>query len=162
MKYVFFFLTILCSVIVVSCTSAPVPVTSINTISLNTVLDVEISASNGCVKSGETVKLRATVTNRGDKTQVIDLKDKPVLDILADFTQQTRHGEVRWSDGKPLTSDLIHLELAPGASKTIEMDWIPDRDAYTRVGAEFNYDNRGNRLGSAVTIYVGACPGFGP
>jgi len=33
---------------------------------------------------------------------------------------------MRWSDGKPLTRELTHLELKPGELKTIEMTLTPD------------------------------------
>lgn len=122
-------------------------------------------ASKNCVQPGETVSLRATATNRGNRTQVIEVKDKPVLDIIVDFTKSTAKGVTRWSDGKPLTPELTRLELKPGESKSIEMGWNPDQSAYGPVGVNALFVDSEKPGGAApsVLINVRTCPGpLGP
>ncbi len=125
---------------------------------------VEVWASSDCTKPGDNIKIRATVTNKGTRTQVIDLGDRPVLDIVIDHQGQT----VRWSDGKPLTTDLTRLELKPGESKTIKMDWVVRQPAsgwVFGVSAPFIYSTKfaDYPLQPGVLISVSICPGpFGP
>lgn len=127
-------------------------------------LVVEMWASEDCVRPGDTVKLRATVTNTSSKTQVIELHDKPVLDLVIDFNKSTRIGMRRWSDGKPLTPDLTQLELTPGASKSIEMDWVVDEGKTGPVGinAQFIYSDRVSVV-PGILVNVSICSGpLGP
>ncbi len=127
---------------------------------------VEMWASEDCVRPGDTVKLRATVTNTSSNTQRIELRDEPVLDIILDHSKSTRIGTRRWSDGKPLTSDLTRLELAPDASKSIEMDWVVDEGKIGPVGiaAEFrSASQRGGAVGAPIQVNVSNCSGpLGP
>ena len=81
---------------------------------------VEVWASTNCILPDETVTVRAIVTNVGSQTQIIDLRDQVVFDLI--ITDQ--NGEHHWSEGKPLTPDLTRLELKPGQSKTLEMQWV--------------------------------------
>jgi hypothetical protein len=93
-----------------------------------TQVQIAIVASDNCAKQGKTVKLVATVTNLGDSVLTIQLENKPVLDIQVRYEtlngSTTVEGKQRWSDGKALTPELVYLQLQPGESKTIEMDWI--------------------------------------
>ncbi len=106
--------------------------------------------------------LRATVTNHTTKTQVIELTDQPVLDIIIRNQGQI----VRWSNGKPLTPDLTRLQLKAGESKEIEMEWTvktPTPSTVFYVDANFVYSTRVPALTPGVTISVSVCPGpFGP
>jgi hypothetical protein len=113
---------------------------------------VEIWASTNCAAPGEVVRARATVTNRDSRTQIAELEEQPVLDII--ITDQ--NGEHRWSEGKPLTPDLMRLELKPGESKTIEMEWVVQPlTSSLSITARF--------LSSPVVwviIPVSLCPGY--
>ncbi len=137
-----------------SCVAPPEPV------SRNSVVDdlnVEIWASSRCVKPGETVSLRASVMNFGNRVQAIELKDKPILDIVFGNPDNGR----RWSDGKPLIPDLTRLKLKPGESKTIEMNWIvPAETSFgpVQISAILNYNNKGDRVVPGVNVDVGICP----
>ncbi len=62
---------------------------SINTSSYN-YLQLETWANSSCVKSGDMIKLRATVKNAGKQTEVIQLKEHPVLDITIHY--RSRNG----------------------------------------------------------------------
>jgi len=98
--------------------------------------------------------LRATVTNKTSKTQTFETTDVPVLDLLVAYGK----GAQRWSDGKPLTPDLTHLELQPGQSKTIEMDWIAQPTVGVVVATFFYSDRPSFKQEASVTIGV-PCPG---
>lgn len=150
---------ILLTALLVGC-QTPTPVSSSSTMSLDTILDVEIWASRGCVQPGDTVHLRATVRNRGAKKQVIDLKDKPVLDMVFGNPDTGR----RWSEDRPLTPDLTRLELQPGESKSIAMDWVTSQRTYgpNHVTALFVWNAKLSRLTPGVTVHVGTCPGVLP
>lgn len=82
-------------------------------------LPIEIWANTDLVQPGDTIKLRATVTNRLNQLQVFDLDNAPIFDIVV----RQNGVYTRWSDGKPLTRDLTHIELKPGESKTIEFNY---------------------------------------
>jgi len=83
--------------------------------------------SHQSVNVNQPVTARFTVKNEGRTTVVFDRKDKPVIDIYIPGGIPS----VRWSDSKPLTSDITRLELKPGESKVIEVTWKP--------GAEYNH-----------------------
>lgn len=127
-------------------------------------LDVEIWASTDCIQAGETLVIRASVTNRGSRTFKVKLKDQPVFDIFIGGLDPP----IRWSEGKPLAPDLTQLELGPGQSKTIEMRWIavqPPGHNIVGVSAHFAYGQQmpGGPVVASVAVSVGACPGpFGP
>ncbi len=101
-------------------------------------LAIDTWASGTCVKSGDTIKLRSTVTNEGKQTEVIQLTDHPVLDIM--IRDRSRNGLsaddkiIHWSDGKTITPDVRRLELKPGESKTLEMDWVVQRPVVALYG----------------------------
>ena len=84
----------------------------------------ELWVSQERASVGESIDLVFTVKNVGDETEVIEIDDGPVMDILVgqgDHYEQ----EVYWSDGREITPEMRRLELAPGESKTIEMAWVP-------------------------------------
>jgi len=54
---------------------------------------VELWASERCPRIGETVTLRAKVTNQSTSALVAELKDQPVLDIII----TDKEGQHRWS-----------------------------------------------------------------
>lgn len=125
---------------------------------------VEIWASSYCTQPDDKIRLRATVTNNGTQTEFVELTGQPVLDIIV----RNQGPVVRWSDGKSLTPELTRLQLRPGESKTIEMDWIvkqPTSGTVFSANASFVYDPRapGGPISPGVLISVGICPGpFGP
>lgn len=118
---------------------------------------VTIWLSNPCPQVGDTIWLRATVDNTGTTTEVVDIKDKAILDIEIALESKM----IRWSDDKPLTSELTHLELAPGQSKTIEMDWVVSEDSsrYHVVYAVFTVHTDPPIIISrpGVPLTVGSC-----
>lgn len=129
-------------------------------------IGVNMWVSSNCVQPGDTVHLRATATNLGKRTWIVDLKDQPVFDIVLEYDTVVGRRKIRWSDGK-LLSDLTRLELEPGESKTIQMDWIPDQSADGQgVLAFASYIFSSTSYGGVtptVLINVGSCPGmFGP
>lgn len=117
---------------------------------------VTIWLSQRCPDYGETVTLRATVTHRDLRPLVVELKDQPVFDIVVGYPEVAR-----WSEGKPLTPDLTRIELKPGQSKTIEMQWVatgPSR-AYALFIDDPRYPD--DPVDTNFFIYVGNCPGWG-
>lgn len=121
-----------------------------------------MSASNYCERHGDTVHLRARVSNESPSQRTFELHDKPGLEIVVAFGDYV----TRWSDGKKLSPDLTRLELKPGEAKTIEMDWIATGTASSGYAvAVFIYNDRpGQQQSASVPLYiVPACPGpFGP
>lgn len=95
---------------------------------------VEIWASNGCPKEGQAVTLRATITNKRSQDLVVALSQNPVLDIVIGQPDTSLN---RWSAGKVLTPELTHAELRPGASKSIEMQWVAHLTGRAIVSAQF-------------------------
>ncbi len=108
-------------------------------------------ASDNCVQPGDIVVLRATVENRTFKTQIFESKDRPVFDLAVETGGVTSH----WSDGKTLAPDLTRLELQPGQSKAIEMDWKASCCDIIGAGAIFYFDTEGPPLAPGVLINVG-------
>lgn len=95
-------------------------------------LQIEIWANSNCVKQGESVTMRAIATNVGATPRIIQLQDKPVLNIQINY--RLRSGDPTelkqlWSEGKLLTPELTRLALKPGESKSIEMDWVAQHAA---------------------------------
>jgi len=160
MRWHLIFTLAILSVTLLGCFSKPISNSS--TGSLEQPLVVEIWASSNCVHPGDNIKLRATVTNKGNGAQVIDLMDRPVLDIII----RNQGPIARWSDGKPLTPDLTRLDLKAGESKAIELEWtvrIPSPGTVFYVDANFVYSTRVPPLTPGVTISVSICPGpLGP
>lgn len=121
-----------------------------------------------CASPGDTLTVHATITNNDPHTQVVDLTDQPVLDLVIGYSSGTTTGNrsIRWSDSKPLTPDLTRLELKPGQSKSIEMKVVVPPDvANIGVSARFIDDPRmiNNPLSPSFLVDVANCPGpFGP
>ncbi len=146
---------IIFGLLLMGCLQGPRPPMSNSSVMSN--LAVTVWISNPCVQPGDKVHLRATVSNHGLQTEVMDLKDKPVLDIVISLD----NGEVRWSDGKPLTPELTQLELKPGETKTIEMDWVANSDIGLH-GAAAVFHNpalRGYEISPNVPLNIGYCTG---
>ncbi len=95
---------------------------------------VRIWASTDCPSDNQTITVRARVTNDGPQTEVAQSDDEPVLDILVTplgTGNEEVPGTIRWSDGKSLTPDLTRLELKPGESKSIELQFPFHAFAYS-------------------------------
>lgn len=139
-----------------------------STTSGGTPFTVELWASAKCVKAGDTLTVRAIVTNHDSRTHLVELKDQPVLDLFIGYRTPTGSTSISWSNGKPLTIDLTRLELQPGQSKSIEMQWVVIDPAPSAIGvsARFFDDSRflDHPLSPVMVIYgPGTCPGpFGP
>jgi Intracellular proteinase inhibitor len=132
MRYTFPFLLV--AILLVGC-RAPKPIKSTSSAGN---IGVELWASSDCVQPGETVKLRATATDEGAQAFSVELTDRPVFDLVVKTAGKTVH----WSDGKPLTPELTRLELKPGASKTIQMDWKVQCCDNLQVTAPFIYSQK--------------------
>ncbi len=149
------------SFLLLGCLSKPVSSTS--GVDIGGTLLVEIWASSDCTRPGDKITIRATVTNKGSRTQVIELQDQPVLDIWVGSATSVL---ARWSDGKALTPELTRLELKPNESRMIEMDWVVAQPASGTVlsfQAPFVYSPRFPPLRPSVLVSVSVCPGpFGP
>jgi Intracellular proteinase inhibitor len=122
-------------------------------------VEVQLWASTSCAQPGDTVHLRATATNRGNRIWTVDTKGEPVFDIITSSDDKP----VRWSDGKPLTPALTHLELKPGESKTIEMDIsIPKTSPPSSIAAKASFISSAAfshyPTSPGVTINVWNCP----
>ena len=123
-------------------------------------LVIEVWASTNCANPGETVTLRASVTNNGEQIEFVELKNRPVLDLCI-----SAYGGYNkcWSDNKPLTPDLTRLELKPGQSRSIEMKWIAEPAGEFGAGAiyVFSPNARGSTSANVVVGVEGNCPGQG-
>jgi len=126
-------------------------------------LVVEIWASADLVQLGDRVKLRATVTNETNRmstrrVHIVDLKDRPVFDIVVETDM--RQVLARWSDGKALTRDLTYIELKPGESRTIEMDYKVSDCCHLVAKVIFIESERfvHDPLRASISIYVGRRP----
>lgn len=106
---------------------------------------------------GESVDIRFTVENIREKTRVIELADRPVMDISISFDDVP----IRWSDGREITPELTRLVLEPGESKTLEMTWVADeraRNVLVGVAGVLRYGEANHQVNSAaVLICIGAC-----
>lgn len=130
---------------------------------------VTVWASVKCVQPGDTLIARATVVNNDSITQVVELTDRPVFDLLMGYrTSEGGSTILRWSDGKALTPDLTRMELKPGESKSLELRWvvIDPPPSSLSVAATFVDDLKfiDHPLSPYIAIYgPSACPGpFGP
>ncbi len=122
-------------------------------------LVIQISANADLVQAGQTIKFRATVTNNGPRSEVIDLKDQPVFDLSVEVGPPENRIKTRWSDGKPISADLTRLELKPSESKSIEMDYIaPQCCDHVSASAYFIYDTRFPAIRPSVGVWVGSYP----
>ncbi len=134
---------------------------SVSSLSRDRNIFVELWASTGCPGIGHPVQLRATVTNSSNQTEVVQLTDKPILDIAVRVDEGKT---ARWSDSHPLTPDQTHMELKPGESRSIEMQLVPDdlsptgAPAFALAWAEYYYGNGPlERIGPGITLGIGQC-----
>ncbi len=130
-------------------------------------LSVELWASTKCADPGESVTFRATVINGGARTFLVELKDQPVFDIVVSYIIPSGRNEIRWSHDKLLTPDMTRIELKPGESRSIEMNWvvIEQSSGFFIVFARFVEDTRypDNPVRPTIQVNVRSCPGpFGP
>lgn len=129
---------------------------------------VTVSASSKCVSAGETLVLRATVTNKNPETRVIELKDKPVFDLGLSYQTMAGSTILRWSDDKPLTSNLKRIALKPGEFKDIEMKWLVVNPAPNSIGVVATFVADPSDIDHPLSPFMTisgeyACPGpFGP
>lgn len=155
MRYIFFFLLVLLAI-----TGCRTPKPTSDTRPAGNI-GVQLWASSDCVQPGETVNLRATATNHGSQVFAIELTDRSVFDLVVKTSGKT----TRWSDGKQLTPDLTRLELKPGESKTIEIDWNVQCCDSLLVNAPFIDNAKFADYPStpSITVFVQHCSGpFGP
>lgn len=119
---------------------------------------VEVWASQACASYGDNITVRATVTNVSAETRTIKLERQVVFDLIV----ADQDGEHRWSEGKPLTSELSQLELKPRQSKTIGMQWVvKERTSGFLVTAQF-VDNPNDSRGpmkATARVYAPGCFG---
>jgi hypothetical protein len=155
-------LILLVSPLLVGCLNSPVSTTA-----GGTPFTVELWASAKCVRPGDTLIVRATVTNRSAQTRSVEVEDQPVFDLVIGYRTLTGSTSIRWSENKTL-DDLTRLELKPGESKSIEVRWRVVDPAPSTVGvsARFIDDARlaKHPLAPYMVIYgPSTCPGpFGP
>lgn len=87
-------------------------------------LEIEIDRSS-CVKGGERIHIRYTVTNHYDKPIVIESMDAPVLDLIIDQgSTGPSHKYIlfTWSRENPQKTEQ-RIVWEPGTSKVIETVW---------------------------------------
>jgi hypothetical protein len=74
-------------------------------------LGLELWVSQDQVNAGDTVDIRFTVDNCGDKKEVIELEDKLVMDILIDSDTPLRKSvpTTRWSEGREIMPEMKRL-----------------------------------------------------
>lgn len=117
--------------------------------------------SRSLPRVGEPVKIRYTVENDGNRTEVIELEEKqgPVMDISIHFGAGSDWTTLYWSDRREITPEMRKLELAPGESKIIEMTWMPDETAEGYIVSVQSILNREqSRQHVSGDICVGRCP----
>ena len=125
---------------------------------------VYLDVSAVCPKPGETLYTRATVKNWGSQTYRVDLTDQPVFDLSIGFRGEPGKNVVKWSGNKPLTSDLTHIELKPGESRTIELNWVVENTDFGVVTASFIEGQRwiNDPIRADAQLYIFSCPGPWP
>jgi len=131
-------------------------------------LVLEVWVDRHWVNVGGTVNIRFTVENHGEETQVFELKDQSVMDISVRIPARVQ-GEndivTYWSDTGSITPEQKHLELGPGESKSITMEWAAPEEADARsvkIGVILRKGEREDRwyrtgLGICVGSSEGAC-----
>ncbi len=120
-------------------------------------LGIIISSERGLVDEGEPVRLRFTVINRGDEKQVIEVEDKPVMDIMVTYEKNGDNVPVYWSDGREVTADMRRLELGPGESKTIEMTWIAEGPRFSGPDIRGILNDEHRAYKTHFSICIGSC-----
>lgn len=159
-------LTILLALLLLGCQGTKLVTSKGGMILGNDLLELELWLNrNSCVPTpGETLTFRATVTNRGKQAHTIHHQDKPVLDIKIDYAVSNEERKIiRWSDGKPLTPEMMTLELAPGESKSIEMDWVSVRPYGDSANEQaILQSDENDATPASLGLFIGSCPGIGP
>ncbi len=84
----------------------------------------ELWVSQERASVGDSIDIVFTVKNVSDETQVIEIDDGPVMDIVVGQGSSYQR-EAWWSDVNEFTPEMSRLELDPGESRTIEMTWVP-------------------------------------
>ncbi len=118
---------------------------------------LELWVSQERASVGDSIDIVFTVKNIGDETEIIEIDDEPVMDIIVrqGFNYER---EVCWSDGREITPEMRRLELAPGESKTIEMTWVPIGSSDAQVaGIVLKKTPRGER--DMIRVYFEICIG---
>lgn len=130
-------------------------------------IQVQLTADRDCVKAGDIVNLRATATNVGKARLVIELVDRPALDIAVAYSLHTKSITPDtfeyWSDRNESGASAKRLELEPGESKRIEMDWVakPAYGTFAQIAlkAILRYgENASEKLVAQDYISVDTCP----
>jgi len=121
--------------------------------------ELNLWVNNRCPNYGEPVTIRASAINRDSRVHIVEFKDHPILDIYVNY--RTRDEIlIRWSDGKPSSSDLNHVEIKPGESKSIEMQASIPPGAYNvLVSARLYYEGRSvdNPIGTNMSLTPNDC-----
>lgn len=148
-------------VVLTSCVGPSFPNRNTNLLGSGLLLEIWVNTTDAEV--GTPIQIRYTVTHTGDQTRVVELADRPVMDIVISFQSwQTQQRTVtRWSDGQEITEELRRMSWEPGESKTLEMTWVVPEladDTTVRVGGTLRFGEReGESTGAGVTICVGSC-----
>jgi len=156
------FLTLLLSLLAVAC-GIPHPKTAQRTTGD---LLLEVWVDRHWVNVGGTANIRFTVENFGEETEVFELKNQSVMDIEVRVPARVQ-GEnditSYWSDTGPITPEHRRLELRPGESKSITMQWVAPEQADTRVvnigGILRKSDKEDRWRGVALLMCVGTSEG---
>lgn len=123
---------------------------------------VEVWSSAQCATVQQVVTLKATVRNQGDVPFEVEVPGQSVLDLEIRYPEMPSNQTIRWSDGKDITAGLTHLELGPGESKSIELQFTAPSTSGFGVSAKV-YDSV-RSLEDPITAFmiipVGGCPGF--
>jgi len=124
-------------------------------------IGLEIWVSRDRVSAGDRVDIRFTVDNFGNRTEIIESENGPVMDIFINTEGPAgipRETDVQWSDGRDITPDMRRLELGPGESRTIEMTWIAEQGTgYVAHVVGGLYDDEHGQFGARVDVCAGAC-----
>ncbi len=150
------YVILILSVLAILLTSCRIPQPVKNTGGIE-YMTIEIWASTDLAQIGQTVKFRATLTNTGTATHLVDLGDRPVLDIVV----RAGNKITRWSDGKQLIPEMTRLDLKPSESKSIEMDYpVSNCCESLHAAATFVYSERLTSflVPPEVIVFVGSYP----
>ncbi len=84
-------------------------------------LSLRLTTNRSEVAVGQSVHMQFTITNTRHQTEVVETKDRPVMDITVDDAA-SHNTLLSWSSQHP--DQVAHrLEWQPGESKTIELTW---------------------------------------
>jgi len=127
-------------------------------------LVLEVWVDRHWVNVGGTVNIRFTVENFGQESKVFELKDQSVMDIRVHFQRlDGTRVYAYWCESQPLTSEMRRLELGPGESKSITMQWVAPEEADTLtvdIGGILRESEKEDRWhGTGLSICVGTSEG---